>query len=55
MDFKNIKPILQTKKRIVKDPIRYPNVISSFEEQSKRDFTAYLQMETKMLITEINR
>lgn len=55
IDVKNIKPILQPKKRIAKDPIRYPNVISIFEEKSKRDFTTYLQMETKMIVTEINR
>jgi hypothetical protein len=53
IDVKNIKPILQPKKRLAKDPIRFPKVIGEFEIKSKRDFTTNLQMELKMLINEM--
>lgn len=53
IDFKNIKPILQPKKRVAKDPVRFPKVINGFENKSKRDFNNYLNMEYKMLITEM--
>lgn len=55
VDYKNIKPILEPKKREAKDPVRFPKVISKFEDKSKRDFTNYLQMEMKMLATEMNK
>ena len=47
MDYKSLKPILKTKKNPqVKDPIRYPNVINGFENQSKRDFSKSLESES---------
>jgi hypothetical protein len=54
IETKGLKPV-PVKKKVNKDPIRYPKVISVFEDKSKKDFSTYLAMETKMLITEINR
>jgi len=50
IDVKTIKPV---KKELVKDPIRFPRVIGEFEGKSKKDFSTNLQMEFKMLISEM--
>ena len=42
MDFKNLK--LVQNKNHVKDPIRYPKVITPMELQSKKDFNENLQL-----------
>jgi len=50
MNVKSVRPILKTKKNPkVKDPMRYPNVITGFENQSKRDFGYSLELELKQL------
>ena len=50
MDFKKIKPILQTKKKPkVTDPVRFPRVINNYEDQSKRDFAKSIHLEGMQL------
>lgn len=49
IEYKNLKPILKKKNPQVKDPVRFPNVINSFENQSKRDFASSLELELKQL------
>ena len=48
-----IRPILEPKNRVAKDPIRYPKVIGVIEDTSKRNFTEYLQLEQKMILKQI--
>ena len=39
MDFKNLKPILQSKKKPqVTDPVRYPNVVNGYEDEFKKNY-----------------
>jgi hypothetical protein len=45
IDFKKLKPVPK-----MQDPIRYPKVTGKIEEESKRDFTRSLSLESKMLI-----
>lgn len=53
-ELKGIKPILKTKKEAkVKDPIRFPKVISGFEDQSKRDFAISLRLEQDQLFKQM--
>lgn len=53
IDFKKIKPILEPKNRVATDPIRFPKVIGTFEDKSKKDFAVNIQMELKMLVNEM--
>ena len=52
-ELKNIKPILKKKDPIMRDPVRFPNCINGFENQSKRDFSQSLSLEQEHLLNEM--
>lgn len=45
--------ILKPKKKLVKDPVRYPKVIKIYEGESKKDFNKSLSLEIEMLKKEM--
>ena len=43
MNFNNLKPILQSKKKpVVTDPVRFPNVVNGYEYEFKRNYAEEL-------------
>lgn len=54
-ELKNIRPILKKKDPIMRDPVRFPNVINGFENQSKKDFSESLNIEQEHLLKQMNK
>lgn len=54
-ELKNIRPILKKKDTQVKDPVRFPNVINKFENQSKKDFSESLKIEQEHLYSQMDK
>lgn len=54
-ELKNIRPILKKKDPQVKDPIRFPNVILGFENQSKKDFSESLKIEQDHIFSQMEK
>ena len=52
MDFKKVT--YEANKREVKDPPRFPNVINSYEDESKRDFNTSLSLTLLKLTEQMN-
>lgn len=54
-ELKNIRPILKKKNPIMRDPVRFPNVINGFENQSKKDFSESLKIEQEHLYSQMEK
>lgn len=54
-ELKNTRPILKKKDPIMRDPVRFPNVINGFENQSKKDFSESLNIEQEHLLKQMNK
>ena len=53
MNYKNLK--YQKKEIKVSDPIRFPKIISIYENQSKKDFLESLNIEKEHLLKQMNK
>lgn len=54
-ELKNIRPILKKKDPIMRDPVRFPRVINTFENQSKKDFSESLKIEQEHLYGQMEK
>ena len=54
-ELKNIRPILKKKDPIMRDPVRFPHVINTFERQSKEDFSESLKIEQEHLYSQMEK
>ena len=53
MNYKNLK--YQKKEIKISDPIRYPKIISNYENQSKKDFSESLKIEQEHLYGQMDK
>lgn len=44
VDIKTVKPVVKKEKAGVKDPVRFPDVINGYENESKRLFNEELNL-----------
>jgi hypothetical protein len=44
VDIKTVKPVVKKERAGVKDPVRFPNVINGYENESKRLFNDELNL-----------
>lgn len=44
IDIKTVRPVLKKERAGVKDPVRFPNVINGYENESKRIFNEELNL-----------
>lgn len=44
IDIKTVKPVVKKERAGVKDPVRFPNVINGYENESKRVFNEELNL-----------
>ena len=54
-ELKNIRPILKKKDPQVKDPVRFPKIISIYENHSKKDFSESLKIEQEHLYSQMEK
>ena len=51
-EFKGVRPVAKHVPKMV-DPVRFPNVINVFENQSKKDFEKSLEIEQEHLLNQM--